>query len=75
MGLCFDPSEDDPKILVNPNQTERQLMNTMIHELAHAFFWDSSEENVTKFGNTVTRFLYSQGWRKAKKEPKESKGK
>ena len=75
VGLCFDPSEDDPKILVNPNQTERQLMNTMIHELAHAFFWDSSEENVTKFGNTVTRYLYSQGWRKAEKDPKKSKGK
>ena len=49
-------------------------MNTMIHEFAHAFFWEASEENVTKFGNTVTRFLYSQGWRKAKKNPKKNKG-
>ena len=75
VGLCFDPSEDEPKIIVNPNQTERQLMNTMIHEFAHAFFWDASEENVTKFGNTVTRYLYSQGWRKAEKDLKKSKGK
>ena len=71
----FDPSEDDPKILVNPNQTERQLMNTIIHEMAHAFFWNKSEENVSKFANTVTRFLYAQGWRKAKKSDKKSKGK
>jgi len=73
VGLCFDPSEDDPKILVNPNQTERQFMNTVIHEMAHAFFWNASEENVAKFGNTVTRFLYAQGWRKTKNKDKKGK--
>jgi len=70
VGLCLDPTESDPKILVNPNQTERQLMNTIIHEFAHAFFWDSSEQNVSKFGNIITRYLYSQGWRKQKSKKK-----
>lgn len=66
VGLCFDPKEENPQIIVNPDQTEKELMNTIIHEFAHAFFWDSSEKNVNKFGNTVTRYLYSQGWRKDK---------
>jgi len=70
VGLCFDPTEDDPKIMINPNQTDRQFMNTIIHEFAHAFFWASGERNVTKFGNTLTRFLYSQGWRKKKPNSK-----
>jgi hypothetical protein len=73
VGLCFDPTEESPKIIVNPHQTERQLMNTIIHEFAHAFFWDSSEQNVTKFGNIVTRYLYSQGWKKAKPNKKKKK--
>ena len=64
-GLCYDPSEDNPKILVNPKQTENELMNTIIHELAHAFFWRASEKRVTKFANTVTRFLRKEGWAKA----------
>jgi len=63
-GLCFDPTEDSPKIMVNPNQTERQLMNTIVHEFAHAFFWNASEANVSKFGNIVTKYLYQQGWHK-----------
>jgi len=73
VGLCFDPTEEEPKILVSPSQTERQFMNTIVHELAHAFFWDASEENVAKFGNTVTRLLYSQGWRKTQKNKPKSK--
>lgn len=66
-GLCYDPSEDCPKILVNPNQSERQLMNTIVHEITHAFFWGASEERVTKFANTVERYLYKEGWVKKSK--------
>ena len=63
-GICYDPVEDNPRILVNPNQAERELMNTIIHEIAHAFFWDASEGNVAKFANTVARLLYKEGWNK-----------
>ena len=63
-GICYDPVEDNPKILVNPNQSEKQVMNTIIHEIAHAFFWDASEGNVAKFANTVARLLYKEGWKK-----------
>jgi Zn-dependent peptidase ImmA (M78 family) len=66
-GICYDPIEDNPKILVNPNQTEKRVMNTIIHEIAHAFFWDASEGNVAKFANTVARLLYKEGWKKEDK--------
>ena len=71
-GTCSDPDGENPKVFINPYLTKQSELNTAIHEFTHAFFWDASEENVTKFGNTVTRFLYSQGWRKAKKDPKKS---
>ena len=37
-GICYDPSEKTPKIFVNPDQPDREVMNTIIHEIAHAFF-------------------------------------
>ena len=74
-GLCYDPTESNPKILVNPNQGEKELFNTIIHEVAHAFFWHASEERVTKFANTISRYLYQQGWAKDGKQATKAKPK
>jgi hypothetical protein len=65
-GICYDPDEDDPRIYINPYLTPKSELNTIVHELCHAFFWDKSEKEVYKFGNTVAAFLYRQGWRKDK---------
>ena len=77
-GLCYDPTEDNPKILVNPNLPEKELLNTIVHEVAHAFFWNASEERIAKFGNTIARLLYQEGWKRGKaasekKSPKRKK--
>ena len=45
-GLCLDPSEPDPKIYINPYLTKKSELNTSIHEIAHAFFWDKSETDI-----------------------------
>tara|TARA_B100001123_G_C14968977_1_gene890842 strand:- start:237 stop:632 length:396 start_codon:yes stop_codon:yes gene_type:complete len=65
-GYCDDPEEESPRIYINPHLTQKSELNTIIHELCHAFFWDKSEREVYKFANTVTAFLYRQGWRKNK---------
>ncbi len=65
-GLCIDPNENNPKIYINRGLTKKTELNTIIHEICHAFFWDKSEREVTKFANTVTAILYKQGWRKEK---------
>ena len=39
-GICYDPTDEDPKIFVTPKMSARREMNTCIHEAAHAFFWD-----------------------------------
>ena len=55
----------EPKIEISPYLTKKTELNTSIHEICHAFFWDKSEAEVTKFANTVTKFLYTKcGWRK-----------
>ena len=43
VGLCHDPNEENPKILIDPYQTDQGELNTAIHEFAHAFFWDKLE--------------------------------
>jgi hypothetical protein len=63
-GYCDDPEESAPRIYINPHLTAKSELNTIVHELCHAFFWDKAEKDVYKFGNTVAAFLYRQGWRK-----------
>ena len=71
-GMCDDPEEKNAKIYINPYLSKKSELNTMIHEMAHAFFWDKSEIEITRFGNAVSKVLYNKlGWRsqhvKAKK--------
>ena len=65
-GYCDDPEESAPRIYINPHLTPKSELNTIVHELCHAFFWDKSEKEVYKFANTAAAFLYRQGWRKNK---------
>lgn len=66
-GICTDPGEfkEDyiPKIYINPYLTKKSELNTSIHEIAHAFFWDKSETDVTRFADVCSNFLYKNGWR------------
>ena len=71
-GMCYHPCDDAAHILINPFRTPHTQLNTIVHEMAHAFFWDKSEVEITRFGNAVSRVLYNKlGWRsqhvKAKK--------
>ena len=72
-GICFNPSEEKPKIHINPYLTKRNELNTIIHEFGHAFFWDKSEKEIYKFANTLSKFLYLEcNWRKLERS-KDSK--
>ena len=39
-GLCDDPTEKNAKIYINPYLTHKSELNTIIHEMTHAFFCD-----------------------------------
>ena len=66
-GLCIDPEEDSPKIYINPYLTKKSELNTCIHEIAHAFFWDKSETDIRRFADVASNFLYQNGWRLPKR--------
>jgi hypothetical protein len=66
-GICVDPNESKngyiPKIYISPYLTKKSELNTSIHEIAHAFFWDKSETDITRFADVCSNFLYKNGWR------------
>ena len=66
-GICQDPRDKNPNIFINPYLTDQSEMNTIIHELAHAFFWDKSERAVERFASTCSHFLWSNRWRKIRR--------
>ena len=76
-GVCHPPNETTSKIYISPYLTKQSELNTVIHEMAHAFFWESSEKTVTKFANSCSRFLYGEcGWRKTeRRRSKQYRGK
>ena len=66
-GICNDPHDPNPKIYISPYLTKQSELNTAIHEMAHAFFWDKTETEIAAYSNTVSRFLYNWcGWRKTR---------
>ena len=63
-GLCDSPENEYPKILIEASLLPRREMSVTIEEFAHAFFWDKSEKNVREFAAVLTKYLYTNGWRK-----------
>ena len=73
-GYCQDPNSENPKILVNPYLTDQSELNTIIHEIGHAFFWDKTEKEIAQFANTCSRILYERGFaHNTKRNPKRKK--
>jgi Zn-dependent peptidase ImmA (M78 family) len=64
-GFCTPPDKENPKIYINPHRTDQTQLNTIIHEVTHAFFWDKKEYEVKKYADTMSRLLYNKlKWRK-----------
>lgn len=59
-GICDFPEKDRlNRILVNPHQDDRRVLETVIHELIHAYIWDLSETKVTRLARSIVRILAS----------------
>ena len=65
-GVCFFPVGGEGKIYVSPHRGNQTQLNTLIHEVTHAYFGDKTETEVTSFANTLSRILYGLKWRKNK---------
>ena len=59
-GICDYPEQDRlNRIFVNPHQDDKKVLETIIHELIHAYIWDLSETKVTRLARSIVRSLSS----------------
>ncbi|MEK6884392.1 MAG: hypothetical protein AABY22_32470 [Nanoarchaeota archaeon] len=67
-GTCDDPKSNLANICISSDlkmgKNNKRLLNVVIEELTHAFFWDQPEKKVRPFSTTLTKFLYKMGWRR-----------
>jgi len=64
VGLCDYPEPDECNtILVDPHMKERWVMETIMHEMLHAYQWDLSEHRVNTLARSMTRVIYDLGGR------------
>ena len=57
-GVCDNPvTNKNPKILLDPKMSKRLKLSVVIHEFAHAFFWDKSEREVYKYAASLSKFI------------------
>lgn len=58
-GECDDPKSENPEIVINTNQTTKQLFITCLHESLHAQFYEKlSEKEIKKAENDIGEFLW-----------------
>ena len=52
-GLCDNPDQPKPKILVDPNLNDKRFMEVICEEVFHAFAYEKNEKN----GKKVCRYF------------------
>ena len=61
-GICDYPDQTKTNsILVNPHQDPHKVLETVIHEMIHAYIWDLSETKVTRLARSIARILVDLG--------------
>lgn len=63
-GFTENPKTKRKRIIVASDLTERDELETVIHEMLHAADWSKDEEWVTEAGADIARALWRLGWRK-----------
>ena len=59
-GLC---EWEDKSISIDPRQTEKQLLNTIIHEAVHYALESCDEEVATAIGDVAGELVWREGFR------------
>ena len=58
-GFYYFPENGRGKIQIDPAMSHQLILNTLIHEVAHAYFEDATETDTTKFADCLSRWLYT----------------
>ena len=66
MGLAhFDYYGENRNLIeVDPRQTSKQYLDTLIHEALHCIFPDMAETKIIKHSSRLARLIWRQGYRR-----------
>lgn len=60
-GECDHPEQLDKQIRIRRGLEGWDYLETLLHEMLHASFWDASEEAINETAADITRALKSLG--------------
>lgn len=55
---------DDGMVDIDPNQTPRQYLDTLIHEILHILYPKDSETKISRNANTITHHIWKKNYRR-----------
>jgi hypothetical protein len=65
-AYCTDPKFTNRLIKIHKILENYEELETLIHEMLHACFWDLDEEVITEVGKDLSNALWKIGYRKQK---------
>lgn len=63
LGSCCHPQEPGKKIMIRDDLEGLEELDTLIHEMLHAAFWDLKEEAVNEAAEDIAKALWRLGYR------------
>ncbi len=63
-GLCDNPDQPKPKILVDPDLNDKRFMEVICEEVFHAFAYEKNEKTARRFAATLKKLFYKLGWKR-----------
>lgn len=60
MGACSHPLKPDPTIIIRQHPSQREIMETIIHEITHGGCWPICERLVNQIAKVNTKILYDK---------------
>lgn len=62
-AVIDSPKEPERELIINPEQSEKDLLDTICHEAGHSFWWYSPEKKIKRFGKDLATLLWATGFR------------
>ena len=59
-GFYYYPEDGQGKNEIDPNMSAQLTLNTLIHEVTHAYFDEATETETAKFANCLSRLIYTE---------------
>src|SRR5687768_6194205 len=66
LGLCDDPSRENPEIWIDRDLKGLEDLEVRLHEIFHANLPQRSEKFINQMGLDVSKALWDMGYRKVK---------